>query len=106
MIDFTPCEKDPEPECKGLLFRCRKNLHFTDGRFVDSTEFRLLKRRSCPGCSQCISTLDDLHEIDLETVIHDGQHGRVYELCVTNISHDWETGIVDDWDLEFRLTPS
>ena len=30
--------------------------------------------------------------------------GDIFEPRVTNISHDWESGVCDDWDVEFFRT--
>ena len=34
-------------------------------------------------------------------VMTDAQPGGIYKLAITNVSTDWETGYVDDYDLSF-----
>jgi hypothetical protein len=35
-----------------------------------------------------------------DPIIHDGKHGKLYEVVITNVSTDWETGYVDGYDLK------
>jgi hypothetical protein len=69
-----------------------------------------MKRMSCAGCSHCGALLEDLQErlslygddkFVYAPVVQDAENGALYTLAVANESRDWETGIVDDWDLEF-----
>lgn len=63
---------------------------------------RLLKRKSCKGCDQCGYLRDDLHErmCDEGIILPEIEHDALYTIKVTNVSHDYESGFVDDWDLE------
>jgi hypothetical protein len=48
--------------------------------------------------------LDSFNEhisCDCHPIVDEIRHGALYDLRVTNISRDWETGIVDDYDFEF-----
>lgn len=107
ILDLAEALKPTPPTpCKGLVFRGKRNA-FINGRgdYVYTERMALLKRKSCKGCQQCGYMLEELEEhlgndclpimpAYLETDV-------MYKLEVTNISKDWETGIVDDWDLEF-----
>lgn len=96
--------------CKGLVFRCERTAWGDGGEINFKTRFRLLKRKSCPGCEQCDFLWEDVGErlsmaYDWSTadpIIHEGVNGKMYRLMVTNMSTDWETGICDDYDLELR----
>ena len=91
-------------ECKGLFFRVSVNDYFVKerGEYTYSTRLRLLKSISCPGCSQCQWLLDDYGECGAMPILPEGlNHNAIVELRVTNLSRDWETGSVDDWDLGF-----
>jgi len=98
--------KDPTKQCKGLIFRGKRNA-FISGRgdYVYTERMALLKRKSCKGCERCGYMMEELEEFlsnDYLPIIPTHlENGQLYKLTVTNISKDWETGIVDDWDLEF-----
>jgi len=90
-------------ECKGLIFRLHINFFKNSkGHIVYKETMVPLKRRSCPGCQYCGFLLDDLSEHDHMPIVEDPEHGALYMLGVTNESRDFETGIIDDWDLIFR----
>ncbi len=91
-------------ECKGLFFRVSVNDYFVRERneYTYSTRLRLLKSISCPGCNQCQWLLDNYGECgDIPILPDDLSNGDVVTLGVTNISHDYETGYVDGYDLRF-----
>jgi len=100
-----PGKKVAKPKCKGLVFRGFSSMFFSDGRLEERRGIRLLKRESCAGCEKCGFILDDLSEqvIIGSMIIPEIEHGKLYEVIVTNESRDWETGYVDDYDLEVVL---
>jgi len=98
--------KDPSKQCKGLIYRGKRNA-FINGRdeYVYSERMMLLKRKSCKGCERCGFLHEELQQsLDMDCLplmpsyLEDG---CLYQLSVTNMSKDWETGYVDDYDLEF-----
>jgi hypothetical protein len=106
--------EEPQPEpCKGQIYRCERTSYVGSGGDVNfKIRFRPLKRMSCPGCEFCGWVDDDLHERLNEfyykfdpgshPIIHDNcEHGKLYELKITGVSTDWESGVVDDYDLTF-----
>lgn len=94
-------------ECKGKLFRCKDTRYTYDEKgkiiFGHQTLMRELKRKSCPGCAHCEPMIDDLKDTSSPIIKPVVKHGGLYRLDYGNISRDWETGIVDDWDLIFTL---
>lgn len=94
-------------ECKGMVFRYRENFYWSGTRYVWQESMNLLKRKSCPGCEKCWGLREDLHELST------GNYSRppilpsnpkdqgLYTLIYTNVSTDYETGWVDDYDIEF-----
>ena len=101
---------DDDPEvCKGLVFRCERTAWFGIDQDINfRRRFRLLKRKSCPGCSKCDWMWDDLSErfsdfgsqqdgIDYD----DCEHGKLYELQTTDVSYDYESGFVDSYNMKF-----
>lgn len=89
-----------ENTCKGLFFRGVVNQYFDGKKLVFKEELRLLKKKSCSGCIQCDSMLDDMHEFQNMVVVEDEiENGALYTANVGNISRDWETGYVDDWNI-------
>lgn len=109
----TAFDKLPK-KCTGHYFRCLRNgfVSVSDGTYNFQLKFRPLKTLSCPGCQQCcyIDDTDDvlfMFENFTEGGIVDhvmrATPGSIYQLKITNVSTDWETGYVDDYDLEFIL---
>lgn len=97
-------ENTDKPSCKGKIFKASRNYFYDKGRLVNSVEFRLLKRKSCSGCKKCGWIEEYLREevnckypiLGLEEV----RPGRLYTIRMCNISTDWETGYVEDFELE------
>lgn len=103
LLDYSDIEeKSDEIQCKGLVFRGYRNSYYKDGKFELKQGIKLLKRKSCPGCEQCGYLLDDLKEFagTDSLIIPDIKDFKEYSVRVTNIHTDWESGMVDDWDLE------
>lgn len=90
-------------ECKWLTFRGYSNLYFDPKTYSVKMkhELRLLKRRSCPGCKHCNWIYDDLRETLDNVILPDIIDGELYTIQYVNEHKDWETGIVDDYNLEF-----
>jgi len=105
---ILPLNKEQEQyskvTCKGLFFRGHSNLFYTKNKVRLNQSVTLLKRMSCPGCEKCGWMLEDLAEIiSCENLIFpDIAEGGLYTLIVSNISTDWETGLVDSYALEFK----
>jgi len=90
-------------QCKGLVYRANVQHCRTKQGILFSVRLNKLKKKSCFGCEECECIEDQLSEIsydwpliNIETV----EHGKLYTIGFTNISRDWETGVVDEWDLE------
>jgi hypothetical protein len=93
--------------CAGLYFRGKVNNYMSNGKYVYQESMSLLKRISCNGCDECGWILDDIKESTgngKPPIINAIKDGEVYRVIVTNESNDWETGIIDDYDLEFVET--
>ncbi len=106
-LQFIDDMQEPEPvNCKGLIFRCKIN-NFTNGLFANATtQFRLLKRKSCKGCEKCYWIEEALSEQmdcdnELPPVIPSVESGAMYKLEVTETSTDWESGLCDGYTLGF-----
>ena len=97
--------EDNTPECKGLVFRGYSSTFMAyESRGIERREgVKLLKRKSCPGCEKCSWMLDALPDhIDCKTLnLPEIEPGVLYGLKAINLSRDYETGYVDDCDLEF-----
>lgn len=87
-------------ECKGLFYRGYESTFYTGGRLETRMGIRLLKSKSCSGCPKCAHYDEYLNESpELVSGITEIKHGALYSLT-THVSRDWESGIVDDWDVE------
>ena len=102
-------ENQPEKvQCKGKCYRGKiNNFINVKGEVILQQRMIPVKRMSCCGCEDCDYTEEDLHErmndFDYMAPIFPEKikHGQLYKLKVTGVGRDWETGIVDEWDLEF-----
>ena len=102
MSDFEFLYKDQPETCIGLTFRGYRNFYYQDGRLELKQGIRLLKRKSCPGCEKCGWMLDELKELLYcdSVIMPEIEHGNLYSIRTINVSRDWETGYVDDYDIE------
>ena len=99
--DLAAAETEIAPDCKGKIYRVRESSFMrANGAIVYQRSYQPLKRKSCPGCPACLWMEDYLQEIDYK-VADAGYDGDIVRLVVTNVTHDWESGIVDGYDLEF-----
>lgn len=108
-IDITEIkfndEIDPQ-QCNSLIFKAKVNVFLNSkNEFVYQQRMIPMKKLSCKGCNQCGFLLEELDERisnkDFSMIPENIEHGALYRLETTHISRDWETGIIDDWDLEF-----
>lgn len=92
-----------------LVYRCEKTCWIgAKGDINFRTRYFPLKGKSC---GDYLHIQDDIQEIlachdysydNADPVIHQGKNGKLYEVKYVNISRDWETGIVDGYDVELR----
>jgi len=94
-------------ECKGLVFKGYSSGFYIRNKKETKIEFRegirLLKRKSCAGCKECgmfYEILSDGTLFNHISILNNIKNDQLYTLKVTNISTDFETGIVDDFDIE------
>ena len=107
-IDDGVVKMPKKDRCPGKIYRFTKSVWIgSDGDVNFQERFRPIHGLSCAGCERCEYLHDDLQEFvanykwGVEGIEYDGAEGKLYKLEVTNISTDWETGKVDDYDLEF-----
>lgn len=101
---------EEEPKCKGQLFRYIENAYI--GKRGDVNLVRRLvplRRLSCPGCSKCGWTHDDLNEgiydkggsyLEFDPAINPND---IVAIRFIPDSYDWESGYLDSWHL--RVVP-
>lgn len=93
---------DPENTCIGRIYRGHRSIFTTEGRIEERVSLKLLKRKSCPGCKHCgweeelISEYVANCDFDMNHI----EDGKLYKVAVVNVTKDWETGYVDDYELE------
>lgn len=98
-------DKPKEKECNGQVFRFRASAYRSStGDIVFKNEFRFQKKLSCqnPKCQSCQALYEDAIECGYKDISWDGtaKDGDLFRLEFTNFHTDWESGIVDDWDLD------
>ncbi len=97
---FEEQRTDVEP-CTGLVYRADVANVVTKRGFMSSIRMNELKRKSCK-CSardyikDCISDMIDIPILNLE----EAEHSKLYTVQIVNERRDWETGHVDDFDLQ------
>lgn len=103
MIDNLKLKEGKKNNCKGLVFRGEHSNYVTSRGIASTTKLNLLKTKSCGGCETCgwlCDSFKDMHLdggiIDFETV----EHGKLYTIEICNMSKDYESGIVEDYDLK------
>lgn len=88
--------------CIGKVYRGRRNSFVNKkGEYVYQERMLPLKKQSCPGCKHCDYLFDELYDGLSLPIIDNIEDGALYRLKVVNESMDWETGIIDDYDLQF-----
>lgn len=105
-IPLKPVPVETGESCKGLVFAYRASEFINaKGEFVQTQRMVPRKRLSCKGCSQCTYMMDDLQEhIGCGIPIlgmDEAKQDELYSLQVVNVTVDWETNVVDGWDLKF-----
>jgi hypothetical protein len=98
--------------CVGRVFKCVENIFVNKrGHLVYKKVLIPLIRKSCPGCEECGWQWGFVFE---DFIYSDGaffecgidlsncEHGHYYKPKIINETKDWETGIVDDWDIGFE----
>lgn len=95
--------QEEKSTCKGLFFRAVRNkFYIKEKRIVEHLELRFLKKKSCPGCEKCDFLWYDLQESDESISLSHIEQDKIYSPVITNISRDWETGYIEDWEIEFQ----
>ena len=108
LSEFLTSEPDPEPVCKGAIFRYRTHCYPTlKGGYRNGFELIPLKKLSCPGCRRCGNFASDLSDMDFEIDIADAvTHGDIVELDYHEFERDWETGYIDGYRVVARKVQS
>lgn len=79
-----------------LIGRLTKESYIHNNELVSKCKFKLLKRRSNGSLEDLICDADyDIPKLNMHSM-----NEGLYELTATNISKDYETGIIDDWDIQ------
>lgn len=104
-LDLTVDPLKEKPICKGQIYKGKINCYVNKaGHYVYSETMVPAKRKSCKGCEECGWLDEILSEYignEMFPIINNIEHEKFYILTVTNLSRDWETNHVDDFDLEF-----
>lgn len=85
--------------CKGMFFRYSKNSFVSSHGSIEIREsYRLLKRKSCPGCDMCQQLDEDIANVGMDAIVLpiDPEPGGVYELKFVSNGLN-EEGYCDDW---------
>jgi hypothetical protein len=92
--------------CKGYIYKASVIHSNTSKGLGFSVKLVKSKQLSCPGCSSCGWLDDSLSEVNNEWPIlgiEEAENGKLYTIDSCNESRDWESGIIDSFDL--KLVP-
>lgn len=92
------CGYTPKPKLR-CVGRLSHNRYMHGDRLVSQSTFTLLKRKSQLSLSDMVGDAD----IDIDNLELFRHAEGLYEIVICNESRDWETGMVDDWEL--KLVP-
>lgn len=101
MTDYYSSEKEPE----NRVFIRLRTASWYDGKSLHVKRSLTFLKRQCSGYNFLD---DDLRSGGAEDValtftnLYECEDG-IYEVVHCNVSRDWESGIVDDWD--YKLVP-
>ena len=102
---FKMVESEDEKFCPGIVYKARLSTYIEKGGgYVETMKLVPNKTKSCEGCDNCPCLEDalcDLIDSDRPPDLSKVEDGKFYYLIIINESTDWETGIVDDWELGF-----
>lgn len=85
-----------EPEKYICVVRLTTSVFKQGNRYVYQKSITPLKRKSTLGIDDVSGDI----EYDLPELLNGSeQPDGLYELTATNFSRDYETGVIDDWDL-------
>jgi len=86
-------------ECKGIFYRFSSSVYLSSHDSIEVREsYRLLKRKSCPGCLRCQQIHEDIAMAGIENVFvfpKDPKHGDMYEAKF--VAASWDGSYVDSW---------
>ena len=89
--------------CQGAVFRANVSNCLTKSGFGFFVRLNKIKKLSCPGCNKCGWQDDNFAEVNNDWPIiniEKAEHGKLYTIGICNESRDWESGVIDQWDLE------
>jgi hypothetical protein len=100
MLDIL--EDNRETACIGLTFKGHVTVFSKQGRVERRESLNIMRRLSCKGCPKCGWIRDELQEtINMNKLIMPPiEEGMLYTIQMVNVSTDWESGYVDDYDME------
>ena len=93
-------DKSKQQKCKGVVYKANRGFTKTARGFGLFVRLNKLKRLSCPGCIECRGIEEYLHEQKNIINIENAEHNKLYTLIMTNKYINWETNLVDDYDLQ------
>ena len=102
--DLLLGQPEIKTDCIGMVFKASVTQYPTSKGFAFTTRFNKLKKMSCKGCEKCGSLEDIIGEFICTNSTILGlnkiQNNKLYEFKICNIYRDYETGYVEDYDLE------
>lgn len=101
-------EMETNGPCKGIVFRGYTNRYYDGYKIVFKQELRILRRKSCPGCEQYGWIYEALAEMESSGLVFYlagkerlFKNRALYSVRPIGFCHDPETGLIDDYALEF-----
>ena len=107
---FSLVNKIKETSCAGKIYKAKINNYISKtGEICNKKSLRLMRKLSCPNCEECGWIEEAVQEhiacgyllLNFEKIEHD----KLYTIRTCNLHVDYETGCVDDCDLEIVPLP-
>jgi len=87
-------------DCAGVFFRYSKSVFLSSHKSIEIREsFRILKKKSCPGCDKCQQLWEDFSMVDVEDAIvfpKKPKDGAMYKAKFVSGGPGFD-GYCDDW---------
>lgn len=92
--ELTECKPNNKSRLR-CVGRLKRNCYMAKGKLVSNYTFTLLKRKS----QLLLEDLIDDAAFDIDSLNFGNYEDGVYEIITIGGDLDWETGVVDDWEL-------
>lgn len=96
-------------KCQGAIFKAEVTNFRTSRGLSFQVKLVKSKKLSCPGCMSCAWQDESFDEVSNDwpiSNITEVENNAFYSVDITNVQRDYESGLLDYWDLLLvKFTP-